>query len=74
MVPVLGFVNMDMIVVDVTDVAEAREGDEVILLGSSACCRIDAAAWAEILGTNPYEVLCGIGPRVSRIYLGEENR
>ena len=73
-VPVLGSVNMDMIVIDVTDVADVREGDEVILLGSSAGCRIDAAAWAELLGTNPYEILCGIGPRVPRIYLGEEIR
>ena len=33
--------------------------------------RVDAATWAELLGTITYEVLCGIGPRVPRIYLGE---
>ena len=71
MVPVLGAINMDMIVVDITDIPEVREGDEVILMGSDADCRIDATTWAELLGTISYEVLCGIGPRVPRVYLGE---
>ena len=71
MVPVLGAINMDMIVIDITDVPDVNEGDEVILLGSNAAGRVDAATWAELLGTITYEVLCGIGPRVPRIYLGE---
>jgi alanine racemase len=71
MVPVLGAINMDMIVIDITDVPGVREGHEVILLGSSAAGRVDAATWAELLGTITYEVLCGIGPRVPRVYLGE---
>ena len=71
MVPVLGAINMDMIVIDITDVPDVSEGDEVILLGSNAAGRVDAATWAELLGTITYEVLCGIGPRVPRIYLGE---
>ncbi|PYV09972.1 MAG: alanine racemase, partial [Acidobacteria bacterium] len=33
--PVLGAVSMDLIVVDVTDIPEAREGDEAVLLGTS---------------------------------------
>ena len=66
---VLGTISMDMIVADVTDIPEADVGDDVILLGSSPGCRVDAADWASLLGTIPYEVLCGIGPRVPRIYL-----
>jgi alanine racemase len=65
---VLGAVSMDLIVVDVTDIPGAREGDEAILLGSSASCRVDAADLAAAAGTIPYEVLCGIGPRVPRVY------
>ncbi|NWG12468.1 MAG: alanine racemase [Acidobacteria bacterium] len=64
---VLGTISMDMITVDVTEVPDARVGDEVILLGSSANCRVDAASWADALGTIPYEILCGISPRVPRI-------
>jgi alanine racemase len=67
---VLGAVSMDMIVVDVTDLPEVREEEEVILLGSTADCRMDASAWAELLHTIPYEVLCGISPRVPRTYKG----
>jgi alanine racemase len=65
--PVIGTVSMDMITVDLTDLPEAQEGDEVILLGSSPHCRITAAEWADILDTIPYEVLCGIASRVPRI-------
>ena len=65
---VLGTVSMDLAVIDVTGIPEAHEGDEVILLGSSPSCRLDADVWADLLGTIPYEVLCGISPRVPRLY------
>jgi alanine racemase len=65
---VLGIVSMDMTAVDVTDIPAAAEGDEVILLGRSSSRRLDAEAWADLLGTIPYEVLCGISPRVPRFY------
>jgi alanine racemase len=65
---VLGTVSMDMTAVDVTDVPDAGEGDEVILLGRSSSCLLDADVWADLLGTIPYEVLCGISPRVPRVY------
>jgi alanine racemase len=67
--PVIGNVSMDMIAVDLTDLPETREGDEVIILGESAHCRVTADDWASILETIPYEVLCGITPRIPRIYI-----
>jgi alanine racemase len=67
--PVIGAVSMDMIAVDLTDLPEVREGDEVILLGSSSNCRMTADEWAELLETIPYEILCGIASRVPRIYI-----
>ena len=65
---VLGTVSMDMMAVDVTDIPDAGEGDEVILLGRSSRCRLDAEVWADLLGTIPYEILCGISTRVPRVY------
>ncbi len=65
---VLGTISMDMAVIDVTDIPEAQEGDEVILLGRSPSHKLDADDWADLLGTIPYEVLCGISPRVPRVY------
>ncbi len=68
-VDVLGTISMDMIAIDVTEVPGACVGDEVILLGSAPDCCVDAAAWADWLGTIPYDVLCGISPRVPRVCL-----
>ena len=70
---VLGTISMDSIVVDIAELPDVREGDEVILLGSSARCCMDANIWADLLGTIPYEILCGISSRVPRVYL-QENR
>jgi len=65
---VLGAVSMDMIVVDVTAIPEAGLGDPVVLLGSSGSCRMDASDWASLLDTIPYEICCGISPRIPRRY------
>jgi len=67
-VPVTGRVCMDMTMLDVTDVPGVREGDEVVLIGSSGSERITAADLAAKTGTIPYEVLCGISSRVPRIF------
>ena len=66
-VPVVGRVCMDMTMLDVTDVPGVREGDEVVLIGSSGGERITAADLAAKTGTIPYEVLCGISARVPRV-------
>src|SRR5512142_1301262 len=67
--PVAGRVCMDMCMIDVTDVPGVREGDEVVLIGGQSGERITAGDIAAKTGTIPYEVLCGIGSRVPRIYL-----
>jgi alanine racemase len=54
--PVVGRVSMNLIVVDVTEIAEATEGVEVTLLGEGVSAE-DHARWC---GTIPYEILCGI--------------
>jgi len=67
-VPVVGRVCMDMCMVDVTDVPSAREGDDVVLIGSQGNERITADDIAAKINTIAYEVLCGISSRVPRIY------
>jgi alanine racemase len=67
--PVVGRVCMDLTIVDVTDHPAVRPGDEAVLLGrqgSAAITADDLAAWQD---TISYEVLCRIGPRVTRVYL-----
>jgi alanine racemase len=66
--PLLGAVSMDLVVVDVTAIPEAALEDEVVLIGETAGCRVDAADLAAAAGTIPYEILCGISARVPRRY------
>jgi alanine racemase len=60
---------MDLTLVDVSAVPDAKVGDEVQLLGSSGALAVDAAELARISGTVPYEILCGISKRVPRVHL-----
>jgi alanine racemase len=66
-VPVRGTVCMDLTMIDLTDRPEVAEGDEAVLVGD------DPDAWqvAEWAGTNPWEVVTRIGPRVPRVYVEE---
>jgi alanine racemase len=65
--PVVGSVNMDMLIADVTGL-EASPGDEVVIIGSQGADRIDVREMAAQIGTIPYEILCRIGSRIERIY------
>ncbi|HEX7830234.1 MAG TPA: alanine racemase [Thermoanaerobaculia bacterium] len=67
--PVVGRVSMDLVTIDVTDIAGAQLGDEVVLLGRQGNDEITAEELAAKLDTISYEVFCGIGARVPRIYL-----
>ena len=67
-VPVVGLVCMDMMMVDVTAVPETQVGDDVILIGRQGENAIWADELAEWTDTISYEVLCGIGTRVPRVY------
>lgn len=64
LVPIVGRVSMDLIVLDVTGVAVAV-GDTVELLGDH--CPVDAVAAAA--GTISYEILTALGPRYERVYV-----
>lgn len=69
--PIVGNVSMDLVTVDVTDVGGVDLGDEVILLGRTEHCRIDVEEHALHTQTIPYEILCGLSPRVPRKYVDE---
>jgi alanine racemase len=63
----VGVVCMDMCMVDVTDIPEAKEGDDVIVF-SPELPLIKLSEWA---GTIPYEMMTGISQRVKRVYENE---
>lgn len=66
--PIVGLVCMDMIMVDVTDIASVQVGEIVTLIGQQGGESIWADEVAGWIDTIPYEVLCGIGSRVPRLY------
>jgi alanine racemase len=63
--PILGRVSMDLLAVDVTDLA-VRAGDPIELFGPNR--PIDDAA--ADCGTIAYELLTSVNPRVPRVYVG----
>jgi alanine racemase len=67
-VPVVGRVSMDLVTIDVTDVGVAEVGDEVVLLGHQGSEEIRVEELAAKLDTISYEVFCGVGARVPRVY------
>jgi len=67
--PVVGRISMDYTTVDVTGVPEVAPGDEAVLIGRQGAEEVRAEEIAERAGTIPYEVTCGLGVRVGRIYV-----
>lgn len=67
-VPLVGRVTMDQVMVQLDEVADAREGDEVVLLGEQGGSQISAEEIAARWGTINYEVTSGIDHRVPRSY------
>lgn len=65
--PTIGNVCMDMTMVDVTGIPEAREGDEVLIFGE----QLPVQELALTLQTIPYEVFTNISARVKRVYWQE---
>lgn len=64
--PIRGRVCMNMTIVDVTDIPEARYGDEVVLLGRQGRENISAEMLAGWCGTINYEFITRISPSIQR--------
>jgi Alr-MurF fusion protein len=64
LVPTIGSICMDMTMIDLSGIPEAREGDEVVVFGNELSVA-KLAGWA---GTIAYDILAGISQRVKRVY------
>ncbi len=62
-----GRVCMDQILVDTGNV-RVEPGEEAVLIGSQGKNRITAEELAGLAGTIPYEIVCGLGSRIPRVY------
>ncbi len=67
--PIVGRISMDLIAIDVTDLAPGtvKRGDFATVIGEGR----DADATAEMMDTIGYEVLTSLGRRYARVYESE---
>lgn len=62
-----GRICMDQIMVDVGNF-KPKIADEVVLIGRQGKQRVTVEELADLSGTIPYEIVCGLGSRIPRIY------
>ena len=67
--PIAGTICMDMCMIDVTHVPYVRLGDEVTIMGKDGIYEITADDIARETGTINYEVVCGFGQRLPKVYV-----
>ncbi len=70
---VLGRVAMDMIVVDITDVAGIDVGDEVVVIGRSGSKIQSADMIADLLSMSVYEFITRIDPLIKKFYISSSS-
>lgn len=68
-VPIIGIICMDQCMVDLTDVPEAKIGDEVIAYGNGENNTLSIDDIAKLLSTNKNELICAITRRTPRVYI-----
>jgi alanine racemase len=67
LVPQIGTITMDRIVLDVTQIPDLQVGEIVTILGRDGTVEITADDWATELGTISWEILCGFKHRLPRV-------
>ncbi len=65
---VLGIVAMDMVVIDITDIPDAKVGTTVTLIGTDNDDTITAQELAKKAGTTAYEILTRLNPLIKKLY------
>ncbi|MCL6525061.1 MAG: bifunctional UDP-N-acetylmuramoyl-tripeptide:D-alanyl-D-alanine ligase/alanine racemase [Thermoflavifilum sp.] len=65
--PTIGWICMDMLMLDVSHIPHVQEGDEVVVFGEDLPIQ-QVAQWAD---TIPYEIMTNISQRVKRVYYQE---
>lgn len=66
--PVVGRVCMDLSMIDLTDLEQAAEGDEIVIVGRQGNEYIDADELAVRADTIPYEILTSLGNAAKKVY------
>ncbi len=65
---IAGRICMDQIMSDLGSF-KPKVGDEVVLIGRQGKQKVTAEELADLSGTIPYEIVCGLGSRIPRVYI-----
>ncbi|MBU1088183.1 MAG: alanine racemase [Candidatus Omnitrophica bacterium] len=68
LLPVVGRICMDQLMVDIGLSSKVKVGDIVTLIGSQQKKTIFSETLASLCNTIPYEITCGISARVKRVF------
>jgi len=69
-VAVIGSVNMNQLVIDVTDIDEPAVGDEVVLIGRQGLRVISVSSFSEMNDSLNYELLTRLPDHIPRLVVG----
>lgn len=64
--PIIGMINMNMLIADVTALTDVNTGDEVILIGDQGELSISVASFSELSNQLNYELLSRLPAGISR--------
>jgi alanine racemase len=67
LVPQIGTITMDRMMLDVSQIPDLQVGEIVTILGIDGTSQIGADDWARELDTISWEILCGFKQRLPRI-------
>jgi alanine racemase len=65
--PVIGMVNMNMIICDITEIDDVKNGDPVTLIGHQDDVEITFSSFADMNNTLNYEILARLPGNLERI-------
>jgi alanine racemase len=67
LVPQIGSITMDRMMLDVSQIPDLQVGEIVTILGRDGAAQITADEWASQLETISWEILCGFKHRLPRV-------
>lgn len=67
LLPQVGAITMDQLLLDATDAPQLKEGDIVTLLGRDGDLELSPQSWSDHCGSIPWEILCGFKRRLPRV-------
>jgi len=72
-VPIIGLVNMSIMMVDVTSIKDVKKWDEVVLIGKQGKSEITVGSFSEQLNLVNYELLVRLPTQIPRIVVGKDS-